>query len=403
VHVFANEPSGPSGPDARVPPDATGAPAQGTPMQSASVQRLRGARILLTEDNEINQQIAIELLQESGAIVEVANNGREAVDILSGGGERPRFDMVLMDLQMPEMDGFQATARLRADHRFATLPIIAMTAHATTEERQRCLAAGMNDHIAKPIDPDHLIATVARFHRNEDPRQEEVQGQRRPDTDTPTNAAAADDLLHVEGLDARDGLSRVGGNRVLYRRLLCQFIDRHGGAVAEAADALAAGDIARAERAAHSLKGVAGNIGAIGVQATAARLEQLLRDRAPAPELDAARRDAAAELDRLVARLSFALDGDGGGPESRPATSDTATIDMAAPPPARCSETAAQLTTLLSDFDPSAANFLDANRAALKPLFADATWAQFEQHVLEYAFGEAREELEQAVQHFSAG
>ena len=124
---------------------------------------MRGARILLTEDNEINQQIAIELLESEGATVKVANNGREAVEILSNGPQPPPFDMVLMDLQMPEMDGHQATAKLRSDARFRTIPIIAMTAHATMEERQRCLAEGMNDHISKPIDPENLFETVGRF------------------------------------------------------------------------------------------------------------------------------------------------------------------------------------------------------------------------------------------------
>ncbi len=122
-------------------------------------------RILLVEDNEINQQIAIELLEGAGATVKVANNGREAVDILSNGPQPTPFDVVLMDLQMPEMDGYQATAKLRGDTRFSTLVIIAMTAHATVEERQRCLAASMNDHISKPIDPEMLFATVARYYK----------------------------------------------------------------------------------------------------------------------------------------------------------------------------------------------------------------------------------------------
>ena len=129
--------------------------------EGEQAMRLRGARILLTEDNDINQQIAIELLEGTGATVTVANNGREAVEILSNGPQPPPFDVVLMDLQMPEMDGYQATAKLRSDARFAALPIIAMTAHATIEERQRCLASGMNDHISKPIDPSALFETVA--------------------------------------------------------------------------------------------------------------------------------------------------------------------------------------------------------------------------------------------------
>ena len=136
--------------------------------------RLRGARILLAEDNEINQQIASNLLEGVGATVKVANNGREAVETLSNGPQPPPFDVVLMDLQMPEMDGYQATAKIRADARFAELPIIAMTAHATMEERQRCLAAGMNDHISKPIDPGLLFETVRpilQANRHSPPRR----------------------------------------------------------------------------------------------------------------------------------------------------------------------------------------------------------------------------------------
>src|SRR5208282_2721640 len=124
--------------------------------------KLRGAKILLTEDNEINQQIAVELLEGAGATVKVANNGRIAYETLANGPQPPPFDLVLMDLQMPEMDGYQATAKIRADERFTTLPIIAMTAHATMEEKQRCLAAGMNDHISKPIDPANLFETAGR-------------------------------------------------------------------------------------------------------------------------------------------------------------------------------------------------------------------------------------------------
>src|SRR5262249_27044002 len=112
-----------------------------------------------------NQQIAVELLQGAGATVQVVNNGREAVETLTRGPQPASFDLVLMDLQMPEMDGYQATTKLRSEARFAQLPIIAMTAHATIEERQRCPAAGMNDHIAKPIDPAMLFETVGRFYR----------------------------------------------------------------------------------------------------------------------------------------------------------------------------------------------------------------------------------------------
>ena len=214
--------------------------------------RLRGARILLTEDNEINQQIAVELLEGAGATVTVANNGREAVEMLSGPGHPP-FDVVLMDLQMPEMDGYQATAKLRSDSRLAALPIIAMTAHATVEERQRCLAAGMNDHVAKPIDPAALFEAVGRFYK---------PAEGAPAPDQPSSPAPQEALPSIAGLDTNDGLSRVGGNRKLYVKILRQFAEQQGPALDQVADALAKGDHALAERLAHTLKGVAGNIGA---------------------------------------------------------------------------------------------------------------------------------------------
>jgi signal transduction histidine kinase/CheY-like chemotaxis protein len=222
---------------------------------------------------EINQQIAVELLEGAGAIVTIANNGREAVQILSSGPQVPPFDVVLTDVQMPEMDGYQATAKLRSDSRLAHLPIIAMTAHATVEERQHCLAAGMNDHVAKPIDPSDLFATVERFYKR-----------------TPTS----DDLPAVADLDTKAGLSRVMGNRKLYASLLRQFVEKQGPAVAEIGAALASGGAALAERLAHTLKGAAGNLGAIRVQAAAGDLEKLIHERAAAADVDSARQRVAA-------------------------------------------------------------------------------------------------------------
>ena len=164
--------------------------------------------------------------------------------------------LVLMDLQMPEMDGYQATAKLRSDTRFATLPIIAMTAHATIEERQRCLAAGMNDHIAKPIDPGNLFETVGRFY---------ARGGRRPGRcgrrSRPRSSVHRRTLMTRRRLPAsirRMGSSRVGDNRQLYLKLLGQFVEQQGPALEQIADALARKDNALAERLAHTLKGVAG-------------------------------------------------------------------------------------------------------------------------------------------------
>jgi two-component system sensor histidine kinase/response regulator len=180
--------------------------------------RLRGARILVTEDNEINQQIAVELLEGAGATVSIANNGREAVEMLSRPGPSP-FDVVLMDLQMPEMDGYQATAKLRAESRLATLPIIAMTAHATIEERQRCLAAGMNDHVSQT---DRFGGAVRRGRA----LLQAACGAGAPDQ--PSSAAPQEAVPSIAGLDTSDGLSRVGGNRTLYVKILRQFVEQQG-------------------------------------------------------------------------------------------------------------------------------------------------------------------------------
>src|SRR4051812_405241 len=149
-----------------------------------------------------------------------------------------------MDLQMPELDGYQATVKIRSDQRLATLPIIAMTAHATLEEKQRCLATGMNDHVSKPIDPAMLFETIARFlHPSELPRP------------TAAAPASAEDFPAIAGLDAAAGLRRVAGNRKLYLQVLRRFAEEQADAPHQIAAQLKAGDHSAAERTAHTLKG----------------------------------------------------------------------------------------------------------------------------------------------------
>ena len=133
--------------------------AQALASQPTQTVDLRGARILLVEDNDINQELAAELLTEAGGVVEIANNGAEAVDMV----RRTAFDAVLMDWQMPVMDGFEATRIIRADARFAQLPILAMTANVMNGDREKCLAVGMNDHISKPIEVGQMLETLARW------------------------------------------------------------------------------------------------------------------------------------------------------------------------------------------------------------------------------------------------
>ena len=230
-----------------------------------------GIRILLVEDNEMNQQVATELLQSAGATVTVANHGGEAVKILTESNQVPPFDVVFMDLQMPEMDGFTATKLLRRAPRFQKLPIIAMTAHALVEERQRCLDAGMNDHVSKPIDPDNLFSTLMRWVR--------PQPKSAPESQAPAKKSGDEVLLpEITGINLVDGLKRVAGNRRLYRDLLGQFADKQGDAAAQISAALKGGDQKLAERIAHTVKGVAGNIGISGVQTAAQKLEKAIRE-----------------------------------------------------------------------------------------------------------------------------
>jgi PAS domain S-box-containing protein len=353
--------------------------------EAGQMSRLHGARILLTEDNDINQQIAVELLEGAGASVKVANNGREAVDILSNSSQPPPFDVVLMDLQMPEMDGYQATAKLRADARFANLPIIAMTAHATIEERQRCLAAGMVDHISKPIDPGHLFETVGKFYKPKDAttfvKKSEVRA-----------GQSSDALPDIEGLDAKDGLSRVAGNQKLYLKLLRQFAEQQGPVVTQISDALSKGDVTLAERLAHTLKGVAGNIGAKPVQLAAGELEKLIRGKADSSEVGSAKQKVSAVLAPLLSKMEAVLKSN----SSQPAPQVAVAVN-----PAQSREAAGQLQKLLSEFDPGAADFVESNQAALRPLFAGDSWTAFEKLVQSYSFADAQTQLEQASKNFS--
>jgi CheY-like chemotaxis protein len=221
----------------------------------------------------MNQQVATELLESAGAIVTVANHGGEAVKILTEGDQAPAYDVVFMDLQMPEMDGYTATKLLRRNPRLQKFPIIAMTAHALVEERQRCLDAGMNDHVSKPIDPDALFATLMRWAK---PRPKPTL---EPNAAT-TSAKKVDEVIlpEIAGVNLAEGLNRVAGNRRLYRDLLGQFAVKQGDAAAQISAALESGDSKLAERIAHTVKGVAGNLAITEVQSAAQRVEKAIRE-----------------------------------------------------------------------------------------------------------------------------
>jgi CheY-like chemotaxis protein len=174
-----------------------------------------------------------------------------------------------MDLQMPEMDGHTATRLLRAEPRFKDLPILAMTAHAMVEDRERCLTAGMSDHVTKPIDPDELFAALSRWAKPVDMAENAIV--------PPTAPAHETALPEIEGIDIAGGLKRVAGKKRVYRNLLEQFAAEQAAAAGEIAEALRTGDRQLAERLAHTIKGVAGNLGIGKVQSAAARVEVAIR------------------------------------------------------------------------------------------------------------------------------
>jgi polar amino acid transport system substrate-binding protein len=240
---------------------------------TTSRQRLSGT-VLLVEDNVINQQVAQEILEGMGLLVHTVNNGREAIDAL----ERHRYDLVLMDLQMPEMDGYEATRRIRADTRYEHLPLIAMTAHAMAEEREQCIDAGMNEHVPKPIDPAHLYKVLSKWLKpavTQGPQETPRRSQ--PELELPTN---------LSGIDLHWGIERVGGNRQLYLNLLTEFVTNHSQDLAKLEANLQQSDVDSARRTLHTLEGVCGNIGAHALQQAAKELHRNLTKISASPTTD---------------------------------------------------------------------------------------------------------------------
>ena len=251
---------------------AVAQPTSAAPRPAAGkAQRLAGRRLLLAEDNAINAQIAVELLTRQGARVDHVENGAEA---LAAVRREPAYAAVLMDLQMPVMDGLTATREVRSAG--FSLPIIAITAHAHAEDRARVLAAGMNDHIAKPLDPAALVETVARWCGEAAAPTAEPAAHREQSPTAPVAPL----------LDLAEGLRLVAGNADLQRRLLGRFVDEQAGAATAVQCALQGGDVAGAERIAHTLKGLAGNLGARALAQVAGEVEVQLRAGQPPTALE---------------------------------------------------------------------------------------------------------------------
>ncbi len=254
--------------------------------------RLRGAQLLLVEDNAINREISLTLLRRAGVIVSVACDGQEALDMLG----RQHFDGVLMDCQMPVMDGYSATRALRRQPRWRELPVIAMTANALIGDRDKALAAGMNDHVAKPIKIDEMFATLARWIR---PAAALSDDARASAGDRPR----AGRQEGSGGIDRRAGIAATMGDEVLYSHLLNMFRDREVDFAGRFRMARVAGEKSAAMRMAHDLKCVAGTLGVRDVQQAAAELERACNEGADDAGLETLVSNVIRVLDPVIAEL----------------------------------------------------------------------------------------------------
>ena len=241
-----------------------------------TAQRLAGLRLLVTEDNLNNQQVARELLEDEGAIVQLANNGLEGVEAVAAAD--PPFDAVLMDLQMPVMDGFTATARIRQDLARTQLPIVAMTANAMASDREACLAAGMNDHIGKPFDIDHLVAVLRRLCGRG--AVSTVTAVSAVSAVTAADAGGSVSSLHAAagaaGVDLAPALQRMGGKQAVYARMLRSALHDFGTLAQALQKPLVDAELADTARSLHTLKGLAATLGITALAAAAGSAEKLL-------------------------------------------------------------------------------------------------------------------------------
>jgi CheY-like chemotaxis protein/HPt (histidine-containing phosphotransfer) domain-containing protein len=229
---------------------------------------LAGRRVLLVEDNDVNRDLATELLNDLGIMVTIAVNGCEGVDKVAS----EPFDLVLMDIQMPVMDGLTATKLIRADERFRKLPILAMTAHAMSGDRERSLKAGMNDHITKPIDPNRLMAALIRW-------MPETHGAGPELVVAPVELTSIEEGVpeHLLPFNIQAALLRTNGKPKLLRKLLLRFRDQYTSAGSDIREHIVNGRAEDAERLAHSLKSVAAMLEAGDLAEASSEVEQAFR------------------------------------------------------------------------------------------------------------------------------
>ena len=327
---------------------------------------LEGRRVLVVEDNDLNRDVAIDLLQAIGLSVDTVENGALALNALA----RSSYDAVLMDVQMPVMDGYTAAREYRRRAPDSDLPIIAMTANAMSGDRERCLEAGMNDHVAKPVDPDDLYAVLSRWLGGSPPA--------RPDAAGPAAAVEALPFVHAT-VDSEAGLRRVLGRRDRYIEMLTRYADGQEGVADRISDLLAAGDMAAAEREAHTAQSVAGNIGAVEIAGRAKAIEKAIRANRPSQEV-------AALIESLRAAIPPVLDGIraliGPSPQAEAPPSEHGVGEVDA--------LLSRLLAMLEEDDAEALDLLASDGPAIRAGIGEKRYAPLAKAVQAFDFASAR-------------
>ncbi len=360
------------------------APATDTEL-ATQLARVRGARVLLVEDNPLNQEVARELLHEAGLLVDLAENGQVALDQLG----RQRYDLVLMDMQMPVMDGLSATLALRQLPQLRDLPVLAMTANAGPDDVERCRAAGMNAHLAKPIEPEAMWRELLRWLP-----QREPAGSASPPAAASESATATLDIQQADwpaqlpGVDSEDGLRRAMGKPDLYRNLLRRFAEGERHTLERLAAALQDEHWPEAQRLAHTTKGVAGQIGAAALQDSAAALEDAIRAQAPPDQLQARLQALGQQLEPLLHALEDWL-------SAQPAPVPASSTPSSAEDSPGYAQARKELLALLHESDSASLEQLERHAPALQARLG-AQYPRLHQLVNEFDFDAAIEILERA-------
>ena len=337
-----------------------------------SLAKLRGAKVLLVEDHEINQEIAMELLSSHGIEVKLAVNGKDALEKIN----EESFDGVLMDCQMPVMDGYEATSKIREDDRFKDLPIIALTANAMESDIKKAFDSGMNDQISKPIRPVDMFNTIAKWiSPSKDANKDELFKKSSEDEEI--------EIPDIDGIDIKKGLVTTDNNKTLYRKLLMRFKENQKDFQREFEGALNSNDVESAKRYAHTLKGVAGSIGAVDVQETAAKLESAFEEGADAQQaINKALPDVVKQLNHVMEALEILE-------EKSFIESDNEALDKG-----KLSELLKEIRTLLEDDDTDALEYCSQLRGIKGIAILDKDVNTLIKKIESYAFDEALEVLE---------